>query len=98
MPPCCGTTPRCSSTSIRPAASTSRAQRRFEAAEAAGGGSVPPAAGHMPMPAPHGPPNSVTFPFVFPQPGAWRLFVQVKIGDTVETGAFDVQVEDPAGA
>ena len=74
------------------------AQRRFEAAETTGGGSVPSDAGHMPMPAPTGPSNSVTFPFVFPQPGAWRLFVQVKIGDTVETGAFDVQVEDPAGA
>ena len=73
------------------------AQRRFEAAEAAGGGSPRPPAGYMRMPAPHGPPNSVTFPFVFPQPGAWRLFVQVKIGNTVETGAFDVEVEDPAG-
>ena len=73
------------------------AQRRFEAAETTGGGSVPPAAGHMPMHAPTGPSNSVTFPFVFPQPGAWRLFVQVKIGNMVETGAFDVQVEDPAG-
>ena len=50
------------------------------------------------MHAPNGPANSVTFPFVFPQPGAWRLFVQVKIGGTVETGAFDVQVEDAAGA
>ena len=74
------------------------AQRRFEAAEAPGGGSVPSDAGHMRMPAPHGPSNSVTFPFVFPQPGAWRLFVQVKVGDTVETAAFDVEVEDPEGA
>ena len=73
------------------------AQRRFEAAEAAGGGSPRPPAGHMGMPARQGPPNSVTFPFVFPQPGAWRLFVQVKIGNTVETGAFDVEVENPAG-
>ena len=73
------------------------AQRRFEAAETTGGGSVPSDAGRMPMHAPAGPSNSVTFPFVFPQPGAWRLFVQVKIGNMVETGAFDVQVEDPAG-
>jgi len=73
------------------------AQQRFEAAEGAGDGSAPEAAGHMRMHAPDGPADSVTFPFVFPQPGAWRLFVQVKIGGAVETAAFDVQVEDPAG-
>ena len=74
------------------------AQRRFETAEAAAGGSASPAAVHMRMRVPDGPSDSVTFPFVFPQPGAWRLFVQVKIGDTVETAAFDVEVEDPEGA
>ena len=74
------------------------AQRRFEAAEAAAGRSASPAAVHMRMRVPDGPSNSVTFPFVFPQPGAWRLFVQVKVGDTVETAAFDVEVEDAAGA
>ena len=44
------------------------------------------------------PANIVTFPFVFPQPGAWRVIVQVKVGGTVETAAFDVDVQDPAGS
>ena len=73
------------------------AQRRFEAAEAADGGPGQPAAGSVRMHATGGPSDSVTFPFVFPQPGAWRLFVQVKIGETVETAAFDVNVESAAG-
>jgi hypothetical protein len=34
----------------------------------------------------------VTFPFVFPEPGAYRIVVQVKIGTAVETAAFDVEV------
>ena len=72
------------------------AQRQFEAAEAVGGGDVEPAAGHM-RHAPAGPADGVTFPFVFPRPGAWRIFVQVKVGGAVETAAFDVDVEDPAG-
>lgn len=73
------------------------AQRQFEAAEAANGGAVDPAAGHMRQ-APDGAADSVTFPFVFPRPGAWRIFVQVKVGGAVETAAFDVDVADPAGA
>ena len=38
------------------------------------------------------PSNTVTFPFVFPEPGAYRIFVQVKIGADVETAAFDAEV------
>ena len=85
-------------------APASRRQHQPHGAAALRGGgsgsrrSASPAAVHMRMRVPDGPSNSVTFPFVFPQPGAWRLFVQVKIGDTVETAAFDVEVEDPAGA
>ena len=37
--------------------------------------------------------NTVTFPFVFPEPGAYRIVVQVKTGAAVETAAFDVDVE-----
>src|SRR6185295_18364409 len=42
-------------------------------------------------------PPDVAFPYGFPRPGAYRVFVQVKLADRVETGAFDVTVE-PAGA
>ncbi|MCY4635935.1 MAG: hypothetical protein OXG04_15755 [Acidobacteria bacterium] len=38
--------------------------------------------------------NTVTFPFVFPESGAYRIFVQVKIGAEVETAAFDVEVRE----
>ena len=34
-------------------------------------------------------PNSVGFPYGFPTPGAYRIFVQMKHGSTVETGSFD---------
>ena len=34
-------------------------------------------------------PNSVGFPYGFPTAGAYRIFVQMKHGQTVETGVFD---------
>jgi hypothetical protein len=34
----------------------------------------------------------VRFPYVFPHPGAYRLFVQVKLSGRVETAAWDVDV------
>jgi hypothetical protein len=34
-------------------------------------------------------PNSVGFPYGFPTAGAYRIFVQMKHGRTIETGAFD---------
>jgi hypothetical protein len=37
-------------------------------------------------------PPAVSFPFGFPAPGAYRIFVQVKIGGTIETGVFDAKV------
>ena len=79
------------------------AQRRFAEAEGAGAGREP-AADHAPAGAADGgrggtahaaprPIGAVTFPFVFPEPGAYRIVVQVKIGAAVETAAFDVEVE-----
>lgn len=37
--------------------------------------------------------TEVTFPYGFPQPGDYRLFVQIKRNGQVQTGVFDAQVE-----
>jgi hypothetical protein len=54
--------------------------------------SVDPHAGHMMM---HGGgiPATVSFPYAFPRPGNYRMFVQVKRGGTIETGVFDARSE-----
>ena len=36
---------------------------------------------------------TVEFPYGFPTPGRYRIFVQMKHGDTVETGVFDAEVQ-----
>jgi hypothetical protein len=57
--------------------------------------SNPPATTEMNMPGmatgPVGP--EVTFPFGFPKPGLFRIFVQVKYNGRIETGVFDAQVK-----
>jgi hypothetical protein len=37
--------------------------------------------------------NTVEFPYGFPSPGRYRIFVQMKHGTTIETGTFDAMVE-----
>ncbi len=37
--------------------------------------------------------NTVDFPYGFPTPGRYRIFVQMKHNTTVETGVFDVTVQ-----
>jgi hypothetical protein len=37
--------------------------------------------------------NTVEFPYGFPSSGRYRIFVQMKHGTTIETGAFDASVE-----
>jgi hypothetical protein len=37
-------------------------------------------------------PNTVSFPYGFPSPGLYRIIVQMKHGNTVETGVFDTKV------
>jgi hypothetical protein len=37
-------------------------------------------------------PPVVEFPYGFPSPGRYRIFIQMKHGNTVETGIFDADV------
>jgi hypothetical protein len=40
-----------------------------------------------------GGPSTVTFPYGFPEPGQYRIFVQVKRAGSIVTGAFDADVK-----
>ena len=35
----------------------------------------------------------VSFPYGFPAPGRYRIFIQMKHGGTVETGVFDADAK-----
>ncbi len=53
-------------------------------------------AGTLPMAGmemPSAPVSEVSFPFGFPSAGRYRIFVQMKHGGVIETGAFDLQVQ-----
>ena len=47
----------------------------------------------MPMAANEPISNTVEFPYGFPSSGRYRIFIQMKHGTTIETGAFDAMVE-----
>jgi hypothetical protein len=38
-------------------------------------------------------PPVLSFPYGFPQPGDYRIFVQIKRSEQVETGVFDAHVD-----
>ena len=40
-------------------------------------------------------PNTVGFPYGLPSEGTYRIFVQMKHGNTVETGIFDAKAGNP---
>jgi hypothetical protein len=42
--------------------------------------------------------NTVSFPYEFPRPGRYRLWVQVKTGGRVQTGVFDAEVGNKGSA
>jgi hypothetical protein len=48
---------------------------------------------HPPGVAPGTDANSVDFPYGFPTPGRYRIFIQMKHSTTVETGVFDADVK-----
>ena len=39
------------------------------------------------------PPSTVSFPYGFPSAGTYRIFVQMKHGNMIETGVFDATVQ-----
>jgi hypothetical protein len=41
------------------------------------------------------PPSTVSFPYGFPSPGTYRIIVQMKHGNEIETGTFDAEVNAP---
>jgi hypothetical protein len=51
-----------------------------------------PHAGHIMMS--EGLPAEVSFPYGFPKPGDYRIYVQVKRGGAIVTGVFDARVEN----
>jgi len=63
-------------------------RRRETAPEAAGDALV----GRRPMPKDTATSNRVAFPYEFPRPGEYRLWVQVRISGRVLTGVYDLSI------
>jgi hypothetical protein len=70
------------------------AQQVFARKEAEEEGKVAPGMAMMGGPAS----DTVSFPYEFPRPGRYRLWVQVKTGGKVQTGVFDAEVGNKGAA
>ena len=64
----------------------------MQSMEVANEGSMPAMEGINDSAAPAAISPTVEFPYGFPSPGRYRIFVQMKHGSTVETGVFDADV------
>jgi hypothetical protein len=79
---------------LHPAGSVSMAALELAQAGITSNPSAGQNAASMPMLAPSAPlPPEVHFPYGFPQPGDYRIFVQIKRAGQIETGVFDAQVQ-----
>ena len=80
---------------VHPAGSVSMAALELARTEPAGAsGEMQVGGATMAMPIAGAPwPAEVSFPYGFPHPGEYRIFVQIKRAGQIETGVFDAHVE-----
>ncbi|PYU55043.1 MAG: hypothetical protein DMG56_25875 [Acidobacteria bacterium] len=78
---------------VHPAGSVSMAALELARTGLAGASGELPPGMPMAMPMPSAPLSSeVHFPYGFPRPGEYRIFVQIKRSGRVQTGVFDAHV------